>query len=264
MDQKQANKSLVLQKQLRLLQLRHASKCSYEEGNCNFEKCTSMKKLWEHILNCRHKDCKEVHCLSSRFVLCHYSKCKSGDCKVCVPVRAVIYSHLIQQQQSSTFQTISPLFQPSIDVSSQSKSLAAENIANAAQITNVAAINFPTFSFSDQDRTPPRKIQKIEPAIDEGSTESLRPTAPSSLPGPSETSATLTMTQPITIKSIYPLDPISCGMYSFTDKDIKDHISEIQESLIYLNPVMIKEICNQVVQKMWSSFGKSFIDLGEY
>ena len=312
--------NMVSKQQLRLLQLRHASKCKYERKCPNFDNCTEMKELWKHILNCKHNDCKTDHCLSSRHVLCHYSKCKAGDCKICVPVRVVIYKKkLVQQQQQYNFQKISPPPQHHVSVSiqqtvstitSDSKSIVADEIFDKTVSLNMVATNITAFSVRDRDRTPPRKIKRIEPSkevavklksnskVDDsrakpkigcnlvkrdtdilkqrcmkanqslkgqdlcgGMIDSSRLLAPSTTLEHMSSSASQKALL-IAIKSIYPLDPISCGIYSFSNEEIKAHISDIQESL-RLTPAKIKAICNQVIQKSRSQVDESCINLGE-
>jgi E1A/CREB-binding protein len=82
---------VLKQQQQRLLLLRHASKCPYENGRCRITPlCASMKQLWKHIMSCKDQECKMSHCVSSRYVLSHYSKCKDQNCPVCGPVRKAI------------------------------------------------------------------------------------------------------------------------------------------------------------------------------
>jgi Transcription factor involved in chromatin remodeling, contains bromodomain len=84
-------KKRIAHKQQRLLLLRHASKCTAPEGNCEVTPhCHNMKLLWHHISKCSKKDCEEPHCISSRYVLMHYRKCKDVTCPSCQPVREAI------------------------------------------------------------------------------------------------------------------------------------------------------------------------------
>jgi len=80
---------VVRQQQQRLLLLRHASKCS-AGPSCKTQFCAEMVKLWQHMKQCRDKNCQTAHCLSSRCVLHHYRICKgegrTGSCEVCAPV----------------------------------------------------------------------------------------------------------------------------------------------------------------------------------
>eukprot|EP00978_Attheya_sp_CCMP212_P043915 scaffold294920_cov59-Attheya_sp.AAC.5 len=83
--------SKIKHKQRRLLLLRHASKCQYEDGACPVTPfCPSMKKLWKHIADCKDQLCKVQHCVSSRYVLSHYKRCKDVRCPACGPVRETI------------------------------------------------------------------------------------------------------------------------------------------------------------------------------
>jgi len=78
-------------KQQRLLLLRHASKCNYEDGQCPVTPhCAEMKVLWKHIASCKDQYCKVKHCMSSRYVLSHYRRCKDSGCDICGPVRDII------------------------------------------------------------------------------------------------------------------------------------------------------------------------------
>jgi Bromodomain/TAZ zinc finger/PHD-finger len=81
----------IRHKQQRLLLLRHASRCQHESGKCPVTPhCASMKRLWEHIANCKIQSCTVQHCLSSRYVLSHYRRCKDQRCPACGPVRETI------------------------------------------------------------------------------------------------------------------------------------------------------------------------------
>lgn len=77
-------------KRQRLLLLRHASKCTAENGTCTITPhCAEMKELWKHIASCKDSCCKVRHCMSSRYVLSHYRRCKP-PCNICDPVREII------------------------------------------------------------------------------------------------------------------------------------------------------------------------------
>jgi len=77
-------------KRQRLLLLRHASKCTAENGQCTITPhCAEMKVLWKHIANCKDSYCKVRHCMSSRYVLSHYRRCKP-PCNICDPVKEII------------------------------------------------------------------------------------------------------------------------------------------------------------------------------
>jgi E1A/CREB-binding protein len=98
--QQQDTDSKVKIKQQRLLLLRHASKCTFEDGKCPITpNCTQMKKLWKHIADCKQQKCTVPHCMSSRYVLSHYRKCKDPKCQSCEPVREAIRKQQEHQQQ---------------------------------------------------------------------------------------------------------------------------------------------------------------------
>ena len=83
--------SKIRHKQQRLLLLRHASKCPYENVTCKVTPyCGRMKELWRHISVCKNRQCKVQHCMSSRYVLGHYRRCKDAQCPACGPVRITI------------------------------------------------------------------------------------------------------------------------------------------------------------------------------
>jgi hypothetical protein len=88
-DPRSQREKVVRQQQQRLLLLRHASKCS-AGPNCKTQFCAEMVKLWQHMKQCRDKNCQTAHCLSSRCVLHHYRICKgegrTSTCEVCAPV----------------------------------------------------------------------------------------------------------------------------------------------------------------------------------
>ena len=73
--------------QQRLLQLQHAHYCKYEEGKCPYPSCPEVKRLWNHVADCKDSKCTYPHCVSSRYILSHYSKCKDKNCQICIPAR---------------------------------------------------------------------------------------------------------------------------------------------------------------------------------
>ena len=78
--------------QQRLVFLRHAAKCTHENGKCPVTPhCAGMKRLWKHIAECKDQKCLVPHCVSSRYVLSHYHRCKDIRCPVCGPVREAIH-----------------------------------------------------------------------------------------------------------------------------------------------------------------------------
>lgn len=99
-----ANRQQVLRhQQQRLLLLRHAAKCQYDDGRCPVTPhCAGMKRLWKHIAECKNQKCLVPHCVSSRYVLSHYHRCKDVRCPVCGPVREAIHrSHEKQKHMQA-------------------------------------------------------------------------------------------------------------------------------------------------------------------
>jgi len=87
----------------RILILRKA--CTiYQHSDINTlsPKQKSILQLWEHIQDCRDKDCKRKYCKSSCLILEHYNRCKrlnkSSKCEICTPVESRIerYSRMNQ------------------------------------------------------------------------------------------------------------------------------------------------------------------------
>lgn len=87
-------------KQERLLQLFHASECTYKEGECIHNPfCADIQKLWTHCLQCKDSACKSVpHCVTSRLMLFHYRNCKG--CEMCTPVRQTIRNRLFPASEA--------------------------------------------------------------------------------------------------------------------------------------------------------------------
>ena len=84
-------------KRERLLLLRHASKCTAENGTCTITpQCAEMKALWRHLAYCKDSYCKVPHCMSSRCVLSHYRRCKA-PCNICDPVKDIIKNGEVDQ-----------------------------------------------------------------------------------------------------------------------------------------------------------------------
>jgi len=82
---------------VRLLLMRHASKCSTPAGElCRATPhCASLKALWEHLSHCRNPGCETPQCVSTRDILTHYQRCCETNerCVICGPVRAAIRRH---------------------------------------------------------------------------------------------------------------------------------------------------------------------------
>jgi hypothetical protein len=77
--------------QLRLLEIRHAVKCTRIIGKCRIiSQCEKVKILYRHALHCRVRNCRVPHCLSTRSVLNHHAQCANEHCRTCAPVRAAM------------------------------------------------------------------------------------------------------------------------------------------------------------------------------
>ncbi|OQR98354.1 hypothetical protein ACHHYP_08721 [Achlya hypogyna] len=80
------NQTILERQQQRLLHLRHALFCAADK--CVAAHCAEMKKLWQHINQCKKSDaCAFAHCLSSKYVLSHFQQCANLACVVCELVR---------------------------------------------------------------------------------------------------------------------------------------------------------------------------------
>jgi len=81
----------IVKQQRWLLFLRHASKCTAEEGHCPYTPhCHVARKLWEHVLSCQNGACNYPRCVASRELLKHHQRCQDQRCPVCGPVRAAM------------------------------------------------------------------------------------------------------------------------------------------------------------------------------
>eukprot|EP01018_Ginkgo_biloba_P007798 Gb_24654 [translate_table: standard] len=90
-----------------LLFLRHASKCSAAEGQCQTAHCSTAQQLWAHITKCRDSECSFSRCQASRTLLRHHQNCRDLHCPVCGPVRHIIMQQraMVHAQSSSTGET---------------------------------------------------------------------------------------------------------------------------------------------------------------
>ncbi|KAI8102200.1 hypothetical protein M9435_005806 [Picochlorum sp. BPE23] len=84
-------KTQILTQQKWLLFLRHCAKCTLSPDQCQYKNsCATTKKLWEHLIRCKEKNCKYPRCEPSRALLMHHQQCKSRDCPVCIPVKQYV------------------------------------------------------------------------------------------------------------------------------------------------------------------------------
>jgi E1A/CREB-binding protein len=214
-SQEEHRKQVLKQQQQRLLLLRHASKCPHEHGRCPVTPhCWNMKQLWKHIMSCKDQECKIPHCVSSRYVLSHYSKCKEPTCPVCGPVREAIKRNYLKSQEIVNGR------QPPV-----------------ADQVQPSAPN-PSIGVKDEQKKPnPNK----KPKLDNQNTAQINASvmAPPVLKIP-----------PSKPKSMYPLDPISCAIYSFTNDQIQAHFKTIQEGL-RLTVAKIKELCKPIIEELF-------------
>lgn len=74
--------------QNRLLIFLHSAECKLEGGRCPLSlHCREMKKLREHLDQCKDLECTFPHCKNARTMLAHYHACKMIQCIVCGPIR---------------------------------------------------------------------------------------------------------------------------------------------------------------------------------
>jgi hypothetical protein len=137
-----AHRQQVLrQQQQRLLLLLHASKCPHKNGKCPVTPhCAKMKRLWDHIKNCKDQQCRMAHCVSSRYVLSHYHRCKDQRCKVCGPVQDAIRRNGEKIKRSQATATSPP---PPASKPVEDQILQARRISIAAAVAEAAAKDIP-------------------------------------------------------------------------------------------------------------------------
>ncbi|MCO5597729.1 hypothetical protein L7F22_051810 [Adiantum nelumboides] len=85
-----------------LLFLRHASKCSAPEGQCqSTPHCHTARQLWGHITQCSDRDCQYPRCQPSRTLIKHHQTCHNTQCPVCAPVRQKFAMQRLQAAQAN-------------------------------------------------------------------------------------------------------------------------------------------------------------------
>lgn len=217
--QDEHRKQVLKQQQQRLLLLRHASKCPHESGRCPVTPhCWNMKQLWKHIMSCKDQECKIPHCVSSRYVLSHYSKCKEATCPVCGPVREAIKRNYLKSQE----------------------------IVNGVRGNMTNNVN-PPDSLSQTIPAIPAPVPTIAPPV-ASETKGNKGKRPRE-----DASANATIVIPPKAapkKSIYPLDPISCAVYTFSPEQIQAHFKTVQEGL-RLTVARIKEMCKPILEELF-------------
>jgi hypothetical protein len=217
-------KQVLKQQQQRLLLLRHASKCPHENGRCPVTPhCWNMKQLWKHIMSCKDQDCKMAHCVSSRYVLSHYSKCKEPTCPVCGPVREAIKRN----------------YERSRDVVKMARNPNPHITSGPGAVSgNVGMNSMMTISNQKVEEPEKKKLRKKNDTLLVN--VSMQPLQ--------------NLTQPAALRppprKIYPLDPISSAIYSFTNEQIQSHFRTIHEGL-RLTVMKIKEICKPLIDELF-------------
>eukprot|EP00595_Chromulina_sp_UTEXLB2642_P000207 CAMPEP_0196761116 /NCGR_PEP_ID=MMETSP1095-20130614/243_1 /TAXON_ID=96789 ORGANISM="Chromulina nebulosa, Strain UTEXLB2642" /NCGR_SAMPLE_ID=MMETSP1095 /ASSEMBLY_ACC=CAM_ASM_000446 /LENGTH=1717 /DNA_ID=CAMNT_0042110239 /DNA_START=347 /DNA_END=5501 /DNA_ORIENTATION=- len=211
-------RQVLKQQQQRLLLLRHASKCPHEAGRCPVTPhCANMKALWKHIMSCKDQECKVPHCVSSRYVLSHYSKCKDQQCPVCGPVREAIRRNY--ERSKEIVEIVSKNNGPGVGrkMSGQMPGLGHDGYDD---------------SVVSHDRNSKRKGSIHQGGYNghEGHPQTLQ--IPSLKSKPS-----------------YPLDPVSCAIYSFSPEQIAAHFKTIHEGVRYSGS-KIKEIFLPIVDEI--------------
>jgi E1A/CREB-binding protein len=145
-----------------LLFLRHASKCTAQEGQCNISPhCHMARQLWTHLGSCRERDCQYNRCNASRTLLHHYKVCTDPRCPVCGPVKQMINKRPQTQSllgQGSPASILSGAF----------------NISSPPSLVPGGTMSSPASAASgslDADlQPPPAKRVKVEPGSLNGST----------------------------------------------------------------------------------------------
>lgn len=204
-------RQVLKQQQQRLLLLRHASKCPHDDGRCPVTPhCWSMKQLWKHIMSCKDQECKVAHCVSSRYVLSHYSKCKEQTCPVCAPVREAIKRNYER----------------------------SKDVVNAARNGSIPKDDYQLQGMMEQGGPAAKKARRG----DSGKK------ADSSMIVSMPINPTLVLQRPA--RSIYPLDPISCAVYSFSNEQIQCHFKNIQEGM-KLTVSKVREICKPLIEDLF-------------
>lgn len=226
-------KQVLKQQQQRLLLLRHASKCPHEDSKCPVTPhCWSMKQLWKHIMSCKDQDCKVAHCVSSRYVLSHYSKCKEGSCPVCQPVREAI-----KRNYERSKDVVNTARNQNSLVPQRPPEGAVE--MNGQFQTNNQNVSGQVHHLPDKQAPPAKKARK-----DSGKkSEPPPPVAP-------QQPTTLVIPVREKQKVIYPVDPISSAIYSFTNEQIQAHFRTIHEGL-KLTVAKVREVCKPVIEELY-------------
>ena len=93
------------QQRRKLLSLYHATTCTADDNNkcSDFSYCQAMKRVYDHVVNCRAKvsKCTVPGCNKFRSVWGHYRRCEDNACPLCsvLPTRSVQLSSPRQMQR---------------------------------------------------------------------------------------------------------------------------------------------------------------------
>lgn len=69
-----------------LLLYEHAINCQNEGTDCNFFRCTNLKRVLSHHLHCKDANCTK-RCYTYKRLFDHYRECTRSLCIICDPVR---------------------------------------------------------------------------------------------------------------------------------------------------------------------------------
>ncbi|OXA43689.1 protein cbp-1 [Folsomia candida] len=105
-DQSVEQKRLLIRKQLVILlhaivcrrrDLLNTTRDTSSSQPCNVPFCGLMKTVQLHLNSCKAgRTCPQTHCASSRQILIHWKYCVKAECPVCVSLRKVVPTSLLQ------------------------------------------------------------------------------------------------------------------------------------------------------------------------
>ena len=167
-----------------LLFLRHASKCTAPEGQCQVTPhCHMARQLWTHIASCRDRECTFSRCNASRTLLHHHQHCRDARCPVCGPVRQQVMNQQRLQANTLAAQQGGTTGVPS---NSATPGVTTSSVLSPNGIASSPTGEAPTLEELDVQQ-PPAKRVKMESAG--GSNLALPSAHPS---GPSKSGVTTT------------------------------------------------------------------------
>ncbi|KAH7298000.1 hypothetical protein KP509_25G022700 [Ceratopteris richardii] len=141
-----------LKQQRWLLFLRHASKCTAPEGQCQTTPhCLIARELWSHITKCTDRDCQYPRCQPSRTLIRHHQNCRDPQCPVCAPVRQKLGMQRMQPAQANSSLSVGP------NTVVRTSAVCAEGNTEAS----LNKVSSPAVGPAD-DQTPPAKRPKLE------------------------------------------------------------------------------------------------------